>query len=74
MELTTDNIRNEISIWMSSLFDKDFSPEDVRKSVEILTSKITSAQLKQQQITKELFFTLCKQVENDIHRTTETDN
>lgn len=74
MELTTDNIRNEISIWMSNLFDKEFSPNDVQKSVEKLTFKITSAQLKQQRITKELFFTLCKQVENDIHRTTEADN
>lgn len=74
MELTTENIRNEISIWMSKLFDDDYSPEEVKQLIEKLTSKITSVQLKNQKITKELFYTLCKQVENDFYRSTKIVN
>jgi dTDP-4-amino-4,6-dideoxygalactose transaminase len=62
-ELTTEEIRAEISKWMGRLFDKDKLPEDVRSHVEDLTKKIVASQLSGQAVTIDRLQQLFQNVE-----------
>ena len=64
LELDTEQIRTEISKWMSQLFDKNVATESVKAHVTALTNKIVSTQLNGVKITISTFKDLCKVVEN----------
>lgn len=74
MQLTDEQIRNKMSVWMGELFDKDFHPDSVKEHIEKLSLKIASCKMKNQLITDNLILNLCKQVENEFNKSTKTNN
>lgn len=66
-ELSSEQIRSDISKWMADLFDKNVFVNDVKKHVSKLTEKIVSERLKGVKITSSIFKTLCKAVENEFN-------
>lgn len=74
MILTTEEIRTNIGIWMSQLFDKDLHPDIVKKHIENLSMKIASHKMKSKDITTNIFLDLCRQVENEFDRQTKENN
>jgi hypothetical protein len=66
LELKDEQLRAEISMWMSHLFDNDVRTDDVKAHVTSLTKKIVSTQLKNTKVTLSVFKDLCKAVEDDF--------
>ncbi len=74
MQLTDEQIRSKLSVWMGELFDKDHHPDVVKEHIEKISLKIASCKMKNQMITDNLFLTLCKQTENEFNRSTKANN
>lgn len=74
MKLTAEEIRIDIGLWMSQLFDKDCHPDDVKNLVEKLSMKIATYKMKNKDITKNIFSDLCRQVENEFNRQTKENH
>lgn len=70
-QLKQQEIRDQISIWMSRLFDKDVHVENVKLHVEKVTQEIVKTQLKNETITIDKLQQLFKIVENEFNKSAE---
>ena len=66
LELNNEQIRLEISQWMSELFNKNIHTDNVKIYVNKLVLSIVSTKLKNVKITFMILKKLCETVENEF--------